>query len=113
METIKECQLCQLRTSSMSFLLRHLSDVHSNRPGFNFQCGLNGCQRSYHNITTYKHHVYSSHSSDHTNLFQETRNDSDDDSDGDQSDQVQEAGHNDFLEDEVIQGQSVSYLDGS
>lgn len=66
-DRVKKCQFCSLRTASMSFLLRHLSEVHSDKPGFNFCCGLNGCQRTY-NINTYKHHVYSSHSSAQTNV---------------------------------------------
>lgn len=67
-ETVKQCQLCDLKTTSMSFLLRHLTLVHSTKPGFFFSCSLNGCQRTFHNITTYKHHVYASHSKHHTNL---------------------------------------------
>ena len=66
-ETVKQCQLCDLKTTSMSFLLRHLTLVHSTKPGF-FSCSLNGCQRTFHNITTYKHHVYANHSKHHTNL---------------------------------------------
>lgn len=68
METVKKCQLCDMKTSSMKFLLRHLTTIHSNRPDFSFSCELNGCQRTFHNITTYKHHVYARHSKDHTNL---------------------------------------------
>ena len=68
LETVKQCQLCELKTSSMSFLLRHLTTVHSTRPGFCLSCGLNGCQRTFSNITTYKHHVYAKHSKYHTNL---------------------------------------------
>ena len=69
METVKQCQLCSsLRKTSMSFLLRHLTEVHSSKPGFSFVCGLNKCQRRYQNITTYKHHVYSRHTQTHTNL---------------------------------------------
>ena len=52
----------------MAFLLKHLTTVHSGRPGFFFSCGLNGCQRTFRNITTYKHHVYAIHSKHHTNL---------------------------------------------
>lgn len=69
METVKQCQLCEFRTSSMAFLLKHLATVHSNRPGFYFICGLNCCQRTFRNITTYKHHVYAAHSKYHTNLL--------------------------------------------
>lgn len=67
-ETIKQCQLCSLKTTSMTFLLRHLAAVHSNKPGFNFACGLNGCQRTYRNISTYRNHVSSTHASTHTNI---------------------------------------------
>lgn len=65
----------------MKFLLRHLATVHSSRPGFLFCCGLNGCQRSFRNITTYKHHVYARHS---TNLDLSTSQDSSDQQAGDQ-----------------------------
>lgn len=68
-ERVKQCQLCSLQTSSMSFLLRHLTEVHSNRPGFHLTCGLNNCQRTYHNITTYKHHVYAMHGPLSTNIM--------------------------------------------
>lgn len=89
-ETVKQCQLCELRTSSMSFLLRHLAMAHSTRPGFFFTCGLNHCQRTFQNITTYKHHVYSQHAKGHTNLVVVTESDPSSDqtneSDGDQSD---------------------------
>lgn len=71
METVKQCQLCDFRTSSMAFLLKHLTTVHSSRPSFNFSCGLNGCLRTFGNITTYKHHVYAAHSKYHTNLASE------------------------------------------
>ena len=52
----------------MSFLLRHLAVVHSTQPGFFFSCGLNGCHRTFRNITTYRHHVYARHPKDHSNL---------------------------------------------
>ena len=52
----------------MSFLLRHLTTVHSTRPGFFFACGLNRCERTFRNMMTYKHHVYALHTKDHTNL---------------------------------------------
>ena len=68
METAKQCQLCDLRTTSLSFLLRHLTIVHSTQPCFYFRCGLNQCQRTFQNIITYKHHVYSAHTKNHTNL---------------------------------------------
>ena len=68
METVKQCQICDLRTTSLSFLLRHLTIVHSTQPGFNFCCGLNHCQRTFKNMTTYKHHVYSLHTKLHTNI---------------------------------------------
>lgn len=74
----------------MSFLLRHLATVHSTTPGFFFTCGLNGCQRTFRNITTYKHHVYAKHSKEHTNLTlsseSEPSNVQADDSESDQSD---------------------------
>lgn len=95
-ETVKKCQLCELKTSSMSFLLRHLATVHSNRPGFFFSCGLNGCQRTFRNITTYKHHVYAKHSKDHTNLSTvTTSNPPTTDHDSDQSDDEDLGGMND------------------
>ena len=90
-ETMKQCQLCNLRTSSMAFLLRHLATVHSSRAGFFFSCGLNGCLRTFRNITTYKHHVYAMHSKNHTNLSTtstsqvQSSNQQDRDSDSDSS----------------------------
>lgn len=59
----------------MAFLLKHLATVHSSRPGFFFSCELNGCQRTFRNITTYKHHVYAAHSKHHTNLLLSTTGD--------------------------------------
>lgn len=56
----------------MAFLLKHLTTAHSGRPGFNLSCGLNGCLRTFGNITTYKHHVYAAHSKYHTNLLGES-----------------------------------------
>ena len=67
-ETVKQCQLCNLKTNSMSFLLKHLTAVHSSKPGFLLTCSLNGCQKTFQNITTYKHHVYAKHPKNHTNM---------------------------------------------
>ena len=84
-ETVKQCQLCNLKTTSMSFLMRHLTEVHSNRPGFRFTCWLNNCQRTYCNITTYKHHVYAVHGQASTNLIPEVNNDNSSDEGSDES----------------------------
>ena len=63
---VKKCQLCDFITSSLSFLLKHLTLIHSNDPGFLIQCSLNGCSHTYTNIRTYKNHVYALHSSSHS-----------------------------------------------
>ena len=77
--SIKNCPiaLCDFKTPSMQFYLRHLSLIHSSESGFCFQCKLNGCKRTFKNMGTYRNHVYSLHTKAHSTLEDtaETTND--------------------------------------
>jgi len=62
------CPLCASSSPSVSMLLAHIRLVHVCDPGFHIQCGLQGCQRTFHNFYTYRNHVYSIHGWDSTTL---------------------------------------------
>lgn len=54
---------------------------HVNEAGFQIQCGLQGCQRTFRNFHTFRNHIYSMHdvSIISTDRMDESSSDDDDD----------------------------------
>ena len=64
------CQLCPAeRALSLPFTLkdylRHIELFHAHQPNFRITCGIGGCQRTFHNLQTFRNHVSDHHSSDY------------------------------------------------
>ena len=59
-----KCPLCppSFPQFSIGEYTKHLRLFHSSTPGFKITCGINGCQRAYTNIGTFKNHLYGVHS---------------------------------------------------
>ena len=58
---IKQCQLCSTSFTNLTYLLKHIRQVHSQRPGFRIVCGLSGCQRTFGSFGSYRNHIYGFH----------------------------------------------------
>ena len=56
------CPLCP-NFISIKFhqLLSHIQLIHSGRPGFSVTCGIEGCQRLFRKMKTYRNHIYKEH----------------------------------------------------
>lgn len=57
----KQCQLCDRKLPSLKYLLKHIREVHANRPSFHLVCSISGCQKIFHNFSVYRNHVYAYH----------------------------------------------------
>ena len=55
------CSLCLYETRYISFIFRHYSQEHENKPNFVLSCGINGCTNRYNVVTSYKKHYYRKH----------------------------------------------------
>ena len=67
--SVKTCQLCKFKAPNLTYLLKHIRQVHSHQPGFNITCSLSGCQRKFHNFAVYRNHIYDYHT-DTENIVQ-------------------------------------------
>ena len=58
-----KCSLClpSFPQFSIGEYTKHLRLFHSGTPGFKITCGINGCQKAYSNIGTFKNHLYGVH----------------------------------------------------
>lgn len=55
------CPLCGEYSPSLTQLLKHIRLVHADEPGFNLQCGIQGCSRTFRKYQTFRNHVYAIH----------------------------------------------------
>lgn len=55
------CPLCGEYSPSITRLLAHIRLVHADEPGFNVQCGIQGCSRTFRKYLTFRNHVYAIH----------------------------------------------------
>lgn len=63
------CQLCPAeRALSLPFTLKdylkHIELFHAHQPNFHIMCGIGGCQRTFHNLQTFRNHISDHHSYD-------------------------------------------------
>ena len=63
------CQLCPAeRALSLPFTLkdylRPIELFHAHQPNFRIVCGIGGCQRTFHNLQTFRNHISDHHSYD-------------------------------------------------
>ena len=58
---MKKCQICEFVAPNLKFLLKHIRQVHADRPGFHITCLLSGCQRTFRKFEVYRNHVYGHH----------------------------------------------------
>ena len=57
--TTFNCPLCtHFQAPEFKLLLPHIRLVHSTRPGFSIQCGIDNCARRFINMKTYTNHIY-------------------------------------------------------
>ena len=59
-----KCPLCPVsfhKLSSVGEYTKHLRLFHASKPDFKITCGINGCQRVYTNLGTFKNHLYGMH----------------------------------------------------
>lgn len=61
-----ECSLCSAKLLNRAYLLQHIRQAHSHRPGFNIICGFSGCQRTFQTFGNYRNHVYGFHCENET-----------------------------------------------
>ena len=59
--SVKPCQLCDFVAPTLTYLLKHIRQVHAHQPGFKITCGLSGCQRTFKSFAVYRNHVYGFH----------------------------------------------------
>lgn len=58
------CSLCNcFAGQSFSSVLRHIRNIHKHDPGFQIQCGLEQCPKTYKNYDSFRSHVYRKHRS--------------------------------------------------
>ena len=69
------CQLCSAERAlnipyTLKDYLKHIELFHAHQPNFCITCGIGGCQRTFHNLQTFRNHVSDHHSYDRnpTNL---------------------------------------------
>ena len=55
------CPLCGEYSPSLTQLLKHIRLVHADEPGFNLQCGIQDCSRTFRKYQTFRNHVYAIH----------------------------------------------------
>ena len=58
---IKQCQLCEFKAPSLKYLLKHIQQAHSHRPGFSIKCSLGGCPKLLRTFEVFRNHVYALH----------------------------------------------------
>ena len=59
------CQLCPVeRALSLPFTLKHIELFHAHQPNFRIMCGIGGCQRTFHNLQTFRNLISDHHSYD-------------------------------------------------
>ena len=58
---IKQCQLCEFKAPSLKYLLKHIRQAHSHRPGFSIKCSLGGCLKLFRTFKVFRNHVYTLH----------------------------------------------------
>ena len=46
---------------SLTQLLKHIRLIHADEPGFNLQCGIQGCSRTFRKYQTFRNHVHAIH----------------------------------------------------
>ena len=57
------CSMCHHFTApNMGAVLRHIGSVHSHQAGFQVQCGIQGCPRTYKNYHSFRKHLRRKHS---------------------------------------------------
>ena len=60
-----KCQLCPVGMANQLFkvgeYIKHLRLLHASQPDFKVTCGINGCQRVYKNLGTFRNHLYAMH----------------------------------------------------
>jgi len=61
-----KCPLCPTLNHQLSIseYTKHLRLFHASNPDFKITCGINGCQRVYTNLGTFKNHLYGIHNVD-------------------------------------------------
>lgn len=56
------CFLCSsFAGNSFPDIVRHIGAVHSHDADFQVTCGLDACQKQYHNFGSYRVHLYRDH----------------------------------------------------
>lgn len=56
------CTICLLFTcTTLRLLLSHIYMQHSQEPGFNVRCGVNGCPRTYNKYNSFYRHLHREH----------------------------------------------------
>ena len=55
------CQFCCFSSLEWKTLLRHTFEAHSNVPGFNFMCGIDGCSQTFQTYSGITSHLRRKH----------------------------------------------------
>ncbi len=68
-----QCQYCAYIGNSLLQRLDHCKFVHSNKPGFEITCQVDGCPKKYQNVKSLYYHIKSKHAFAAQTLFQRNR----------------------------------------
>ena len=54
-----QCSLCSsFASTTFQGVLRHIGTEHAFDSNFHLQCGLDGCQRTFHKYSSWRSHLY-------------------------------------------------------
>lgn len=85
---VKLCQLCSFKAPSLTYLLKHIRQVHAHRPGFQITCGISGCPRIFRTFEVFRNHVYGFHTDVETVQRLHTTGDDDESPDSPMDEQI-------------------------
>ena len=63
-----KCTLCKAMYWNLPTLVSHIRASHSHEAGLSFQCGINNCEQTFHNTTTFYKHVRKLHGDEYSTL---------------------------------------------